>query len=73
MNAQNEFCRNHKVDRGNFWYLRKEPVIALSLYQRAVSILERPYDQYMSPEDSEKLNAAKGRAYGNLSSAQFEV
>ncbi|XP_055336065.1 peptidyl-prolyl cis-trans isomerase FKBP8-like [Paramacrobiotus metropolitanus] len=63
---------NNKVDRGNFWYLRKETTSALGLYQKAVHLLEAPVGTYMTPEDVAQMGSAKARAYGNLSSAQVE-
>lgn len=72
--------RNKKRERGNWWFARDEPIIAIQCYRRALDfLLPSNDDATKQPEDKIKdselqaLLEDRTKVYNNLAAAQLKT
>ncbi|XP_024943518.1 peptidyl-prolyl cis-trans isomerase FKBP8 isoform X2 [Cephus cinctus] len=79
---QRQEIGNKKRERGNWWYMRNEPTLAIQCYRRALEYLddtnggisyqEKEGDQFASDADLQGLLEDRMKVYNNLAAAQMK-
>lgn len=73
------FYRDKKRERGNWWFSRNEPVLAIQCYRRCLDYLQssvdsnKTFQNKMTDSQLQALFADRTKVYNNLAAAQIKT